>query len=49
MRPVARGWCRYESLLDGSISLFDIAEMNEALDVMDENNARIRSAPTDKR
>lgn len=41
MRPVLRQMCRYESLLDGSISLFDIARMNEAIDVDEENRARV--------
>lgn len=44
MRPVNRGWIRYESLLDGTIDLFHVAEMNEALDVIDENNARLEKA-----
>lgn len=44
MRPVMRGWIKYESLLDGTLSLFDLAEMNEAIDVLDENNARLRAA-----
>lgn len=33
MRPVLRGLCKYESLKDGTLSLLDIAKMNEALDV----------------
>lgn len=40
MRPVARGMCQFESLKDGSLDLVDFAEMNEALDVMDENSRR---------
>ena len=44
MRPVLRGMCRYESLLDGTISLEDVLIMNEALDVLDENTARERKA-----
>lgn len=43
-RPVGRGWCRYESLLDGTLSLVDIARMNEAIDVVDENERRARAA-----
>lgn len=38
MRPVLEGLCRYESLKSGEIDLVDIALMNEALDVRDENN-----------
>jgi hypothetical protein len=40
LRPVRLGMCRYESLLDGTLSLDDIADMNEALDVVDENQHR---------
>jgi len=41
LRPVLRQLCRYESLKDGSISLLDIAKMNEALEVEAENRARM--------
>ncbi|MCX5495367.1 hypothetical protein OSH11_11665 [Kaistia dalseonensis] len=44
MRPVLRNLCRYESLIDGSIDLVDVARMNDALDVQDENAARYREA-----
>lgn len=44
MRPVLDGLCKYESLIDGTIGLFDIARMNEALDVRNENRARVRDA-----
>lgn len=37
MRPVVRRMCLYESLKNGSIDLADIAAMNEALDVLAEN------------
>jgi hypothetical protein len=36
--------CRYESLLDCTITLDDIATMNDWLDVQDENEARIYDA-----
>jgi len=42
MRPVLRGLCKYESLLDGTLGLVDIAKMNEALDVESENQRRLR-------
>jgi len=42
MRPVVKGMCRYESLLNGRIGLVDIARMNEALDVIAENQAIAR-------
>ncbi len=44
MRPVLRGLCRYESLQDGTLSLFDIALMNDAIDAMDENAHRANEA-----
>jgi hypothetical protein len=44
MRPVLRGLCKYESLKDGTLDLCDIALMNDALDVQDENEARYREA-----
>lgn len=44
MRPVARGLCRYESLKDGSLDLGDVALMNDALDVQDENERRYMDA-----
>lgn len=37
LRPVVRHMCRYESLKDGTLDLCDIALMNEALDVIEEN------------
>jgi hypothetical protein len=44
MRPVDAGFCKYESLLDGSLTLEDIARMNEYLDVREENETRLRAA-----
>lgn len=44
MRPVLRGLCKYESLKDGSLDLEDIALMNDALDVQDENERRAYEA-----
>ena len=44
MRPVLRGLCKYESLKDGSIDLSDIARMNDALAVEQENERRYREA-----
>jgi hypothetical protein len=41
MRPVLRGMCKYESLKNGTISLGDVARMNEALAVEEENRMRI--------
>jgi Family of unknown function (DUF6889) len=41
---VARGWCKLESLYDGSLTLVMLAEANDAIDVMDENEMRLRTA-----
>ena len=43
MRPALRGVYRLESLIDGTLDLEHVALANEALDVMDENERRIRS------
>lgn len=37
MRPILRGMCRYESLINGELKLSDFALMNDALDVQEEN------------
>lgn len=44
LRPALRGVCRYESLKDGTLSLQDVALMNEALDIDAENNYRVQRA-----
>lgn len=44
LRPVGRGLCKLESLLDGTLDLADIAMANEFLDVQDENDMRVRDA-----
>lgn len=44
MRPVDRGYCRYESLKDGTLDLVDVAIMNETIDARDENERRMRVA-----
>ena len=44
MRPVLRGMCRYESLLDGTLGLSDVSRMNEAIDVEQINQARVARA-----
>jgi hypothetical protein len=40
MRPVLEGLCKYESLLDGTLSLEDLQMMHESLDVKYENDRR---------
>lgn len=37
LRPVIKGMCKYESLIDGTLDLADIALMNDALDVVADN------------
>lgn len=44
MMPVLEGLCKYESLLDGSLDLEDVARMNEAINVKYENQHRYRKA-----
>lgn len=44
MRPVIEGLCKYESLLDCTLNLVDIALMNEALDVKNENERRYHAS-----
>jgi len=48
LRPVMAGMCRYESLIDGSLGMVDIARMNDALDVRDENQRRYQKATEKK-
>jgi hypothetical protein len=38
--------CRYESLIDGTVDLADVALMNDALDVIDENREIARKLQT---
>jgi hypothetical protein len=42
LRPVLRQLCHYESLLDGTLDLADIAALNELLDVQYENERRLQ-------
>lgn len=44
LRPVVKGMCRYESLKDGTLSLADLALMNDVLDVQAENERRYLEA-----
>ena len=45
MQPVAEGFCRYESLLDGTLLLRDIDLMNDAISVRNENDRRLSKRP----
>jgi len=44
LMPVHEGMCRYESLLDGTLDLSDIAKMNDSILVRAENKERVRRA-----
>lgn len=44
MRPAVEGLCKYESLKDGTLDLFDVARMNDAIDVRNVNQERYRKA-----
>ncbi|WP_406569088.1 DUF6889 family protein [Burkholderia cenocepacia] len=39
---MSRGWCKYESLLDGTLGLDDVALMNDAIAVQADNEAAYR-------
>lgn len=43
-RPVTEGMCKYESVIDGTLGLEDIATMNDVLDIKAENQARLQEA-----
>ena len=43
------GMCKYESLIDGTLGLEDIAFMNDALDVRAHNEERLRQAAEQNR
>lgn len=45
MRPVVEGLCSYEALVDGSLGLYDLVRMNEALNVREENTYRLQQRP----
>lgn len=49
MRPVIAGMCKFESLLDGTISIEHLALMNDALSVRNENERRMQEAFKDER
>lgn len=49
LRPVLSQLCRYESLIDCTLDLADIATLNEALDVRDENTRRVNEYHNNQR
>ncbi|WP_241603846.1 DUF6889 family protein [Rosenbergiella nectarea] len=42
LRPVDAGLCHYVALKDGSLSLYDVALMNDYLDMKADNEMRIQ-------
>lgn len=44
LRPVVEGMCLYPSLIDGTLSLCDVARMNDAISVRNENQRRMEEA-----
>lgn len=44
MRPVLKGMVKYESLINCEVDLKDIARMNAAIDVENENDIRRQKA-----
>ena len=49
MRPIVRGLCKYESILDGSpLDLSDFQRMNDALDAIEENERRLNPPDRDR-
>ena len=49
LRPVIKGMCKFESLKDGTLDLADIALMNDALDVVADNEYLVEEARESKR
>jgi hypothetical protein len=47
-RPVEDRMCKYESLVDGTLKLVDVARMNDIISVREENAARAHAAANSK-
>jgi hypothetical protein len=41
-RPILAGLCKFEAVKEKAIDLYDLARMNEALDIDAENKRRVR-------
>lgn len=48
MAPVGAGLCKYESLIDGTLTLADVARMNDYLACKADNEELARKASRDK-
>jgi len=44
LRPAIKGMCKFESIKDGTLDLADIALMNDALDVVADNEYLVEEA-----
>ena len=44
MRPVNEGYCLYHELIDGTLDLVDVANMNDTIEIRDENSRRARKS-----
>lgn len=44
MAPIRRGYYQYPALLDGTLDISHLFEINEAMAFEDENQARIQAA-----
>jgi hypothetical protein len=42
IRPVMEGLCKYESLVDGTLALEDVAFLNDALEIRSANEEILR-------
>lgn len=49
MSPVSRGLIGYSNLFDGTLTLFDLFKLNEALDYQDDVDNKIRDMYQAKR
>lgn len=47
LRPIKAGMCKYESMLDGTLSIYDLLMMNDYLNVCQENEIRAHEAMSD--
>jgi len=49
MRPVSKGYISYDKLLDGTIDMWDLALMNDAIDAEQENQRRAQERERNRR
>ena len=44
LRPVSKGYITYDKLKDGSLTMYDLAILNDMIDVQNENEQRMMDA-----